>query len=114
MCLTTYYNHPVCGCQWLAIVKPCAPGRGFLNCPHLRILLAKKAPEGFLAKFSRLKAPFADAVTAQIDVLCPVHTLGGQYDRNLVRRIYKVRNGVRWGLGPQPKDVGIECGCSVM
>ncbi|CAK7244124.1 MAG: hypothetical protein STHCBS139747_005659 [Sporothrix thermara] len=114
MCLSAYYNHPLCGCRWLAIVEPCAPGRGFSTCPHLRNGRAKKAPRGFAANPSLLKNPSIDVVARWMQVPCPVHTLGGQYDRNRVRCIQDVRNGLRWGLGPNANDMGVECGCSVM
>ncbi len=127
MCRTAYYCHPLCGCRWLAVAQPCAPGMGFSTCPTFFTGKAKAAPRGFgtsnavarakLTKSPRDQHDSAAAVAAAFawaTIPCPVHTLGERYDRNTVRRIVDVRNGMRWGTGPSKDDFGVECSCSVM
>jgi hypothetical protein len=45
---------------------------------------------------------------------CPKHDLRGRYDRNAIRRVLKIENGVRWGAGPSETDPGVEIKCVVM
>lgn len=42
---------------------------------------------------------------------CPTHDLGGFYDRNWARIVFKLRRGIKWGRGPNSNDPGIEILC---
>lgn len=124
MCRTAYYDHPLCGCRWLAIAQPCGPGMGFSTCPTFFSGRARRADRGFGTAV--LQPSLWEVVTgrdthremhasyAWSAVPCPVHTLGGIYDRNIIRRILDVQNGMRLGTGPDPQDFGVECRCDVM
>ncbi|ERS96013.1 uncharacterized protein SPSK_00934 [Sporothrix schenckii 1099-18] len=129
MCRTAYYDHPLCGCRWLAIAQPCGPGMGFSTCPSFFSGYATRAGYGSGSSgygTSALKPSVWELFTgrdthrerqaehAWSAVPCPVHTLGGVYDRNYVRRILDVQNGMRLGTGPDPQDFGLECRCDVM
>ncbi|KAL1901844.1 hypothetical protein Sste5346_001547 [Sporothrix stenoceras] len=124
MCRTAYYAHPLCGCRWYAVTHPCGPGMGFRTCSRFFTGIAQKDDVGFgtgALQFS-WKELFVGrnydkerrVEETWSTVPCPLHTLGGVYDRNYVRRILDSKNGMRVGLGPDPQDLGLECGCIVM
>ncbi|TPX15608.1 uncharacterized protein E0L32_004306 [Thyridium curvatum] len=48
------------------------------------------------------------------ETACPVHDLLGFYDRNQVRMVVRLRNGLRWGTGPNREDYGVEFWCCVI
>ena len=98
MCEATYYKHTGCQCRWAQITTQCLPGLGFSNCPDYGAGRVHAAPRYTLTNSPR----------------CPVHDLLGLYDRNAVRMVVRVRNGVKWGSGPGVGDVGVECPCVVM
>lgn len=97
---------------------------GFYTCPRFFTGISKKVDVGFgtdALKFSWKELFVGRNIQKEIktentwsNIPCPVHTLGGVYDRNYVRRIVDVENGMRFGLGPDPQDLGVECRCAVM
>ncbi|EHA53882.1 hypothetical protein MCOR27_007058 [Pyricularia oryzae] len=98
MCQAAMFKDPSCKCQWMAIVQPCWPGFGFNNCPTFFNGITKEAP------------PFIKATK----ICCPKHDLEGMYDRNLIRMVVKVEKGLRWGMGPDERDPGVDIKCAVM
>jgi hypothetical protein len=40
---------------------------------------------------------------------CPKCDLDGAYDRNCVRMVEAMRRGIKWGVGPDVEDWGIDC-----
>lgn len=128
MCKTAYYTDPSCGCRWLRVVRPCAPGMGFSTCPRFFDGVAKPQPPCFRAVPGSSFSPSSSSSSSRSGGAgagagagrrngsgkCPVHDLRGAYDRNEVRRVLDVRNGMRWGQGPNKDDVGVEFGCVVM
>ncbi|OAA56606.1 hypothetical protein SPI_07613 [Niveomyces insectorum RCEF 264] len=137
MCKTAFYVHPVCCCRWLAVVRPCAPGMGFSTCSTFRTGKAQPAPPTYRAvgtaagttavsgttkKLSKRHHGVAATATTgaaaaaapAVILPCPAHDLRGCYDRNSIRQIVDVKNGLRWGTGPDRTDCGVECRCCVM
>jgi len=82
----------------MAITRPCAPGMGFSTCPSFLDGVAKPQPPTLRATESA----------------CPVHDLRGVYDRNDMRLVLGMQNGIRWGTGPSKGDMGVEFRCLVM
>ncbi|KLU87354.1 hypothetical protein MAPG_06354 [Magnaporthiopsis poae ATCC 64411] len=98
MCQTAFFKDPTCGCKWTAVTQPCWPGYGFSTCPFFFNGIPKEAPPYFKAT----------------KLCCPKHDLKGQYDRNMVRMVIRVENGLRWGLGAGRRDPGVDLSCNVM
>lgn len=140
MCKTAFFTHPFCGCRWLQVMRPCGPGMGLSTCPFLLSSAfedrASPPPPVYGLKESTIKrikkdfektrsknntSIFSPFAFEQIDpdlamwsnIPCPKHNLGC-YDLNYTRMVVDVKNGVRWGLGPNKTDPGIEFQCSVM
>ncbi|KAK1777345.1 hypothetical protein QBC45DRAFT_479300 [Copromyces sp. CBS 386.78] len=68
------------------------------DCPHHQHLVAKPAPPAYIARSEP----------------CPECDLGGVYDRNQIRMVTAIRNGVKLGGGPSGGDPGLELRCCVM
>ncbi|EFW99478.1 hypothetical protein CMQ_7846 [Grosmannia clavigera kw1407] len=121
MCSIAYYVHPGCHCRWLRITRRCAPGRGFSTCPHLLDGTARLVPPAYRSRLPGfVPGGSASAVDAAFLLLpppssaCPLHDLHGCYDRNDIRRVLDVQNGMRWGSGPNREDVGVEWNCCIL
>ncbi|EPE06731.1 hypothetical protein F503_03158 [Ophiostoma piceae UAMH 11346] len=142
MCETAFFTHPLCGCRWLQVMQPCGPGMGLSTCPFLLsssstgASMASPPPPAYGLKRGTIKkikkdfekaksknnhsifSPYAfeqvdPALTMWSRIPCPKHNMVW-YDRNYTRMVVDTKNGVRWGLGPNKTDPGIECGCCVM
>ena len=111
MCYTAYYISPRCKCKWLRIERPCAPGLGFSTCPYFFDGTAKPQPPCFRTS---KEAPCACCGGVCTRTPCPVHELRGNYDRNEIRMVLGVTNGLHWGMGPDRGDVGVEMACCVV
>ncbi|KAK0392770.1 hypothetical protein NLU13_2265 [Sarocladium strictum] len=93
MCLATYYQHKVCRHIWATITEPCGPGMGFFNCSSFCDGTTNATP-----RFYRTKSR-----------PCPRCDLDGVYDRNTVRMVEAMGRGIKWGVGPDVEDWGIDC-----
>ena len=127
MCETAFFTHPFCGCRWLQVMQPCGPGMGLSTCPFLlssssaRASRAAPPPpayglkQGTIKKIKKINnSKHADpALAVWSRIPCPRHNMVW-YDRNYMRMVVDVKNGVRWGLGPSKTDPGVECGCCIM
>ena len=113
MCQTAYYTSTRCKCRWLRVVRPCAPGLGFSTCPVFFNGVAKPQPPYF--RTGAAERHDGDGACACCrrprDTPCPKHDLGGAYDRNDVRMVLGITNGLHWGMGPDKDDVGVEMAC---
>ncbi len=98
MCRTAFYTDPTCKCRWMRVIQPCAPGLGFSTCAIFFNGMAKPQPLTFKAT----RCP------------CPVHDLLDNYDRNEFRMVVDIKNGMRWGWGPNKADPGVDFYCAVM
>lgn len=98
MCQSIIFKSPRCGCLWWRISEPCAPGMGFSTCARFHNGSCKGVPPGYLAWTEP----------------CPKHDLRGFYDYNQTRMVVRVRNGLRWGVGPSVRDPGFDLTCGVM
>lgn len=96
MCKTALYESRSCGCRWLRIDEQCGYGMGFYTCASLGDGLCKPA-----MKYYDCEA-------------CPVHCMGGCYDRNSIRMLAKLQRGVKLGGGIHRGDPGCELKCAVM
>lgn len=97
MCTTKIYKNEDCGCQWAAIDMPCGFGMGFSVCPSFGNGQTVQRMRYFKAKPGS----------------CPWHDYNYS-SPNEIRRVLKMRKGVKWGEGPARVDRGIEFTCSVM
>jgi hypothetical protein len=98
MCEAAFFKHALCGCKWAEITAQCFPGMGFTTCPDFDQGVSHVNPPYILTE-SRL---------------CPLHDRRGVYNRNLVRRVQRIKNGVKWGSGPAEWDSGIEIPCVIL
>ncbi|KAF4807708.1 hypothetical protein CGCSCA5_v013131 [Colletotrichum siamense] len=98
MCEVFIYKHVECKCIWGEIAVSCGPGMGYATCGQFGSGIAKKPLRMQLANLRP----------------CPKHDLLGLYDRNQIRMIKKITNGIKFGTGPNKQDAGIECACAIM
>ncbi|KAF4428073.1 Calcium channel YVC1 [Colletotrichum fructicola] len=98
MCEVFIYKHVECKCIWGEIAVSCGPGMGYTTCGQFGSGIAKKPLRMQLANLRP----------------CPKHDLLGLYDRNQIRMIKKITNGIKFGTGPNKQDAGIECACAIM
>lgn len=107
MCTVTYFHNKTCHHTWAIITQPCAPLRGFSNCPSFACAdaAAKNKPRMYKT----------------LSRMCPRcgEARGLAYDRNLVRVVERMGWGVKIGGGPDEDDWGVDvratgCGCVVL
>lgn len=67
MCQVVIYENPQCRCRWLQICQQCKPNAGFSQCDKFGKRGIKYPPDEYES------------------LQCPIHDLGGWYDRNFVR-----------------------------
>jgi hypothetical protein len=103
MCRTAIFEHPRCGCGWMEITQSCASGMGLSTCPTFaEVGVIRRCPLRTYQATGRA---------------CPHHDLWGCYDRNQMRLVLGIENGVKIGTGPNKEDPGFEIRlgkCSVM
>lgn len=103
MCRTVLYHHPTCGCRWLEVARPCGINMGLSTCPT------------FLDPGVVRPGPLCAACPHGRP--CPRHELRGAYDRNVMRMVLAIENGIKIGRGPARGDPGVEIrlgSCAVM
>jgi len=66
------------------------------------------------ARTRRHARPAPPAYWARSGEPCPECDLEGEYDRNEIRQVVRVRNGFRLGLGPGTADPGVDLRCCVV
>ena len=94
MCRTAIYYNPGCRCRWVAVTHSCGVNMGLTTCPTFReIGVVRRGPPPTFK--SRHWA-------------CPRHDLRGFYDRNMMRMVLGIENGLKIGCGPDSEDPGIE------
>lgn len=102
MCFAVH-NHCANGHHWLQLRDNCAPYRDLWNCPEYAkgaVTATRTLPPHDLKLVTESECPFCQNVS---------------YDIRFIRRINKQRSGVRVGLGPSKKDLGVDVyGCCVM
>ena len=96
MCYTKYFKHPKCGCWSVKISKPCKKGRNFQNCPTFENGIARN-PKNHPREVAKKGK-------------CPWHNKKGA-NRKKEQMVSGVKRGVKWGLGPNEGDFGIDILC---
>ncbi|KFA46629.1 hypothetical protein S40293_08207 [Stachybotrys chartarum IBT 40293] len=96
MCNITYFQHKKCKHVWAVITTPCGPGLGFMTCGTFGSGMTKDTPKFYKSR----KRP------------CPRCDLQGDYDRNNTLMVERMGWGVKWGLGPDENDWGVDLGAT--
>ena len=104
MCKTTLFRHKTCDHTWAVVSEPCGPGMGFSTCETFGSANVKELPPYY-------------TTSARTCPRCGFGK-GGDfhygYDRNIVRMVMGMGNGLKWGTGPGADDWGCELKCVVL
>ena len=99
MCLVQTLHSPTCHHTWMEITTPCAPDRGFSNCPHL-VFNCNSHGRPLVAQVCSASSCPWDGGRA------------GEYCLNTTRVVTRVRHGVH--IGRSPGGRGVDLMCAVM